>query len=193
MTDKDKPTTRKQKPRPPFSGFAIVADFWLWGALSLCAPTYLNVAGVWIIFFNVLGSIAIIISLTGALVELGKLWKSEALSYWGASLVFLLPAVLLHVTVTYYTLLPVLATIAKIVVLVLIAVGGALFFQGVPHLVWKTEEEQKLEQAEKDSPEEAAKRKTAKHKAALKAAVSIIVILLNLTTAILKIVSELIP
>ena len=79
---------------PPTLGLAVVADLWLWGGLTILAPTYLAIRG-WDLAFNVVGLGMLVISFSGALLELSKLWQSEGLKYWGVSLVFLFPALIL--------------------------------------------------------------------------------------------------
>jgi hypothetical protein len=130
----DKPT---KKPTPPWMGLAAFADLWLWGALLLFAPSYLDVDGVPAMLLYAVGFACLILSLAGALTELGKLWNSEGLNYWGVSLVFLVPAFLLVLAIGYQRMPGTLEPAARAAVLGLFAIGGATFFQGIPYFFWR--------------------------------------------------------
>lgn len=123
----------KQKLGPPTLGLSIVADFWLWGAILILAPTYFAITSGWRIPFFILGFISLTISFGGALIEIGKLRKSEGLSIWGVSLVFIVPAIVLFLLVYYGRITGTLAVVSKVAILLLTAVGGPLFFQGIPY------------------------------------------------------------
>ena len=182
-----------KKPQPPLSGLAIVASLWLWGAILFYAPTYLGIVGGWRVPFNVLGAIALIISFGGALVELGKFWKSEALSYWGVGLVFLIPAGILFALVKFYSLPSVLETITKAAALLLLAFSGPFFFMGVPYFFWKEKQEQFSQSEEEVSEEEAVAQNLARRKARFTTIASIIIAFLSLATAVAKLVLEVLP
>jgi hypothetical protein len=184
---------RPKKPQPPLSGLAIVASLWLWGAILLYTPTYLNIAGGWQIPFTVLGAIALIISFGGALLELSKFWKSEALSYWGAGAIFLIPALIFFVLVKLYPLTPLWETLAKIAALVLLTLAGPFFFMGIPHFFWRVPQSQEPEHAEGVSAQEAAAQKAAQREARFTTIASIIIALLSLATAVIKLTSEIVP
>lgn len=181
-----------KKPQPPLGGLAIVASLWLWGAILFYAPTYLNIVGGWRIPFNILGAIALTLSFGGALLELGKFWKSEALSYWGAGIIFLIPAVVFFVLVRFYSLAPFWETSAKIVALILLAFSGPFFFMGIPHFFWKGPQEQTSGHTEEISEKEAAEQKQARREARFTMIASIIIALLSLVTAIVKLAFEVI-
>ena len=85
------------------------------------------ISGGWRWPFNILGFIAIILSLGGALFELQSLRKNEAYGYWGMAAVFLIPAALLHLAVTHDYFATPLEIIVRIAVLILIVFGGSLF------------------------------------------------------------------
>ena len=173
-----------KKPQPPLSGLAIVASLWLWGTILFYAPTYLDIVGGWRVPFNVLGAIALIISFGGALVELGKFWKSEALSYWGVGLVFLIPAGILFALVEFYSLSSVLETIAKVAALLLLAFSGPFFFMGVPYFFWK-EKQKQFSQSEEDVPEEeVVAQRLARREARFTTIASIIIAFLSLASAV---------
>ena len=77
----DKTQAQKQKkPLPPSSGFSVVADFWLLGAILLYVPTYFAITDGWQTPFVILGFVCLAISILGASIELGKLLKSEGVS-----------------------------------------------------------------------------------------------------------------
>lgn len=183
----------EKKPGPPTLGLAVVADLWLWGALLLFAPNYLGIVSGWQIPFYALGGLALSVSLAGALTELGRLWKTEALSYWGAGIVLLVPAGALYVAIERQIITGALGVIAKVGALVLTAIGGALFFQGIPYLFWKQNE--KIEKSPSDSVNipDTGDEKRSKRKASLETIVSMIVALLSLATAIVALVEKLSP
>ncbi len=137
-----------------------------------------------------LGFTALIISFMGALQELSRLWKSEGLNYWSASIVFLFPAFLLHVAVRRYSLIPVLEYTAKIGTLILAAIGGGLFFQGVPYLFWQPTKESTEQAVEKEAAVERAAKGSRTY---LEMAASIVVALLSLATAIVRLILEIMP
>jgi len=190
---KEQKSKKPKKPQPPLSGLAIVASLWLWGAILFYAPTYLSIVGGWRIPFNVFGAIALITSFAGALIELGKFWKSEALSYWGAGLVFLIPAGILFALVEFYSLSPVLETIAKVAALLLLAFSGPFFFMGVPHFFWKEKQEQVSQTTEEIPEEEIMAQKLARREARFTTIASIIIAFLSLATAVIKLGLEILP
>jgi len=149
----------------------------LWGALLLYAPVYLGIIGIWRAPFNILFG--------GAVIELGKLRKNEGVKYWGISLVFLLPALLLHLGVTFAYLVSPWDTVAKIAVLILMAIGGPLLFLGLPYMFWKPSSN-----VSEFSPQQLAEQKEAKRKIEINAIVSEIIALLSLLTAIVKFVAD---
>ena len=59
----------------------VAGILWLWGSLLLYAPIYLGIVGWVRIIFDVLGGLAIAISLVGAIVELARLWKKKVMGY----------------------------------------------------------------------------------------------------------------
>lgn len=183
---------KPKKPQPPLSGLAIVASLWLWGAILLYAPNYLNIVGGWRVPFNVLGAIALIFSFGGALIELSNYWKSEALGYWGVGIIFLIPAIIFFVLVRLYPLAPLWETLAKIAALLLLAFSGPFFFMGIPHFFWKTPQGQELKHTE-EAPAQEAAAKAAQREARFNTIASIIIALLAFATAVVKLASEMIP
>lgn len=188
---KDKAIPPIKKPGPPTLGLAVVADLWLWGALLLYAPSYLGIPSGWEILFYIAGFIALIISFAGALTELGKLWQSEGLSYWGVSLVFLIPAVALYLSVEYQRITGTLSVVAKIAALLLMALGGPMFFQGIPYLFWKKIGGAQKSESAPDSQDRESKSE--KLKTNLEVVANVIVALLALTTAIVTLIERIVP
>jgi len=187
MADK---IVQPKKPSPPTIGLAVVADLWLWGALLIYIPYYFGIISGWQYVFSVLGFIALIISFGGALVELGKLWKSEGLGYWGASLIFLIPSVALFFAIKFQRITGTMSIAAKIGALLLMAIGGPLFFQGIPYLFWKKDaDKQKVE----ITPSANQSISTKSRKFNFEVMANIIVALLALATAVVTLVNKIVP
>ncbi len=186
-----KNNAKPKKPSPSTMGLAVVADLWLWGAIFLYTPNYFGITSGWQYLITILGYIALIISFAGALTELGKLWKSEGLGYWGASLVFLIPSISLYFAVKFQRITGTMANVAKIGAIILMMIGGPLFFHGIPYLFWKKDTEgQEITQSttfmDKVSNKESRKFN-------LEAMANIIVALLALATAIVTLVEKIAP
>lgn len=124
----------------------------------------------------------------GTVAEVSKIWKArenKGLRYFGASLFFLIPALIFFIILVYYRPLSLSTIIVfKIIVLFLTAIGSAILFQGVPYLFWKPKQEQKPELSEKSSIEQQAIKR--------KEFASIIVFILMLVTAIIQLFNALI-
>jgi len=187
MASKDGKAGKRRSTRPG-SGFSIVASFWLWGALFFYAPVYL---GITTIVFNVLGIICVSISLGGAGVELAKVWKNEALSYWGVGFLFLTPAVALHIVTARSTFSLAFGIVAKILVLILCAFSGPFFFLGVPYLFLPAREQHTDARSSRTSSEEPTSEGTKKDR--IKFVGALIVALLSIATAIIKFSTALSP
>ncbi len=181
---------KEKKPSPPTSGLAIAGAMWIWGALLMYAPSYLDIVGGWEYLFYVPGFISLIISLAGALIEIGKLRQSEGLSYWGVSLVFLLPALAIYLLVDYQRITGGLIVLAKIAVLLLVAFGVPFVFLGISYFFWKKEPSQvRLASSEDTQPAKTIE----KAKPTLEIAANILVAMLALATAIVTLVDKIIP
>jgi hypothetical protein len=187
---KNKVKSKEKKPSPPTSGLAIAGAMWIWGALLMYAPSYLGIVGGWEYLFYIPGFVSLIISLAGALMEIGKLRQSEGLSYWGASLVFLLPAFALYLLVYYQRITGRLILIAKIAVLLLAAFGVPFVFLGISHFFW-SKETPKESQAHSEHSDPISK--VEKAKPTLEVAANILVAMLALATAIVTLVDKIIP
>jgi len=181
----------EKKPGPPTLGLAVVADLWLWGALLLFAPNYLGIASGWQIPFYVLGGLALLISFGGALTELGKLWKTEALSYWGAGIVLLIPAAALYIAIGRQLITGALGVVAKVGALILTAIGGGLFLHGIPYLFWRQDSRTKESSSGPADAPDSVDEKRARRKANFEAIASIVVALLSLATAVVTLAEKL--
>ena len=183
----------EKKPEPPTLGLAVVADLWLLGALLLFAPNQLDIISGWQILFYVLGGVALVISFGGALIELGKLWKTEALSYWGVGIFLLIPAGALYIVVGRQLITGALGVTAKVFALVLTVIGGGMFFHGIPYLFWKQDSKTKQPPSDSTDTPVTSYEKKAKRKGNFEAIASIIVAMLSLATAAVTIVWKLSP
>lgn len=183
-------SVKPKKPSPPTIGLAVVADLWLWGAIFLFIPNYFGIISGWQYLFTILGYIALIISFAGALTELGKLWKSEGLGYWGASLVFLIPSVSLYFAVEYQRIIGSMVLVAKIGAILLMIIGGPLFFHGIPYFFWK--KDTGAQEAEPPNSKNTIVKKDSR-KINLEAMANIIVALLALATAVVTLVEKIAP
>jgi hypothetical protein len=177
-----------KKPTPPWMGLAASADLWLFGALLLWAPSYLSVDGVLATILYVVGFALLILSLAGALTELGKLWHSEGLNYWGVSLVFLVPAVLVILADESHRIPSTLTAAARISILGLLAVGGGMFFQGIPYFFWSQSADTQAAAAGASS--EVRGSDPGGSRVNRKAAANAIVALLALVTAVVTLVEK---
>ena len=167
---------------PKGLGFAMVADFWLWGAMVLFIPTYFGFVSLgWHWPFYIIGILFLIVSFMGALFELKDLLRNEAYSYWGVSLVFLIPAILLFISTQRQIITGVFVFISKIAIMIFAAIGFPMFFQGIPYLFWnKTEEKEAI------VVQESEKRKTS-----FEIIGNVLVALFSLATAIVVLVKAL--
>jgi len=174
-------------------GLTVAVTLWVWSLLFFYAPTYLDIVGRWRTPFTLIGWSLLTFALLGTLVEVSNILKArenKALSYFSGSFFFLVPALIFFVTLRYYqslypyqplSLLRILTL--KISVLFLTAIGSAIFFQGVPYLLWKSVTE-KPELPKKNSTEQKATKR--------KEFASIIIFVLALATIILQLVHTLI-
>lgn len=184
----DPAATRQASPvsKPPAVNLAAAAGLWLWGALALIAPTYVGFGSPWNWIAYGLGPLFLVISFAGALIELSKLFRSEGLSYWGVSLVFLIPAAALFLIDSQHRLSGAMQSAARLGVIVLVAVGGFMLVLGVPYLTWTEEQLGDRGRTETDSESRAmAAAKT------VKAGASALVALLALATAVATLVEKL--
>ena len=182
--------SKLEKPIPPTMGLAVVADLWLWGALFLFIPNYFGLISGWQYLFIILGYIALIISFGGALTELGKLWKSEGLGYWRVSLVFLIPSISLYFSVEFQRITGAMASVAKVGAIILMMIGGPLFFHGIPYLFWKNNAE--VQEGQPDTSRNEVTNKDSR-KITLEVMANIVVALLALATAVVTLVEKIAP
>ena len=131
-------TNFEEKINPKGLGFAIVADLWLWGAMAFFTPTLFSITSDWKWFFSVTGLILVLISFAGALLEVENYVNREVWGYWGVSLLFLVPSILLFILILQQIVSENFLVASKIIAMILLTIGGPMFFQGVPYLFdWK--------------------------------------------------------
>lgn len=177
MSDESSDSRSGRSPEPPTLGLAIAADFLLWGGLCIWSVSYLGLMGTGEQVAFWIGMALIVICFVGSMLEIGRLTRSEAFGYWGASIVFLGPAALLMWigrNASPYDGWPILA--ARVITLLLIAVGGAMFIQGIPHLFWKIDDSEATDAAIGTSVSRAP---------SIELLIRIVVALISLVTAIL--------
>ena len=136
---------KEKKVDPIWSGFFIAAWFLVLGAILFYTPLYIGITG-WIEkVINFFGWGAITISFAGAFIELSNIFKNDGFSYIGASLVFFVPAMVLHI-LQYRSLSgQVGIIISKIIVVFLIIIGSGLLLYGVSFFLGKANKESKKE------------------------------------------------
>lgn len=181
MANKNNKNKKVKKENPPFLGLAIAVMFWMWGILLFYIPTYLNLSDN--LIFNILGFLSMTISFAGAFVEMSNLRKNEAYSYWGVSLVFLIPAILLHLAIDYYDISNPLSTVIKIILLILLFIGFPFIPIGFAYLFEKPKDEKKSSEL---SPKEKAEERSKK----IQLSASIIITILSLSTAIIQLIAQ---
>jgi hypothetical protein len=160
----------------PLNGVSLAGAFWLWGSIVLYAPIYLGIIGFqWI--FNAIGALFLTIGLMGALIEIDKMFKNEGFSYFGIGSFFVVPALLIHIYVSFNTVEPIWQMILKIGVLFLIGIGGLFFLVGLPYFFWNPSKK------EKESTEE---EKIEKNKLNVNTVMSLVIALLTFVTFLLK-------
>lgn len=144
--------------------------------------------------FFLVAIVALALSLIGALMELGKLWSSQGLGYWGVGLGLLVPAIALFFAVERDLIADILVVPAKVAFLLLSGLGGAFIFHGVPHFFWQREPD--TDRASVRTPEHASELGQEEPKrskeALIRVAASIIVALLSLATAVVTLITKLI-
>ena len=182
MSEQEKLQVAK-KPRPPLEGLYIAAIFWFWSIILFYAPIYLDFFGGWRILLRILAGVVITIGLVGALIELSKLRKSEALGYWSVGILFLAPAIFLHLVVMFGHIGSPWEVAIKILVVILTLFGGGLLILGLCYLFWQPQRQK--EETSKISQQEIVERKATRRKADF----TLIITLLNFATALIMLVS----
>jgi hypothetical protein len=174
----------------PTSGIAVAACIWFWAAMAFYAPTYFGLAsGALTASINIVGAVLLTVSISGALLELSKLWKRDALSYWGTGVVFLLPALGLHLaTVNNPPAHKALEIPMRIGVYAFLAIGSPFIFMGLSHLSRKTGAVD-TEQGQKASADTGPAKPRRTRGETARTVLGFIVVLLNLVTAIIKLVA----
>lgn len=173
---------KDKREKPPLIGLSIVAMFLIWGGIAFYIPVYFGINNA--IIFTIIGFICLTISLGGSLIEISNIWKNEAYSYWGVSLVFLLPAILLHLSIYYYEIIGFWSVIIKVAVIGLLVVGTPFIPMGFSYFLWKRKDKN-IDERE-ISEEERVKNSTNK----IQLITSLIIAFLTLATAIVQLVSQ---
>lgn len=127
---------RSRRERHPWSGFAYAATFWFWGVILFYSPTYLSIEGVAQIALFVLGGILLAFSFASAALELSKLLENEGLRSWGIALLFGVLGGLLHLSLAHFSPPGAVDVTLRAIVLILMALSGLAFFDGIPYLLW---------------------------------------------------------
>ncbi|MGM0803503.1 MAG: hypothetical protein ACQET8_02095 [Bacillota bacterium] len=167
---------QQEKDNPLLMGLASAGILWWIGTIVLYAPKYMELKTSWP--FDIIGYIFITISFVGACLEVGKIWKNKAFEYWGVSLVFLIPALLLHIIVDKVNIVPIV--LVKSLILFLIMIGGPFILLGVPYL-FERKKESVYEGDDEITIEENRKKK-------FELSLSLIIAFLSFITAIIKII-----
>lgn len=164
-----------------WSGFFMVAWLSVVGIILFYTPIYIGISGVFKVVVNALGWIAIIISFAGALIELSNIFKNDGFSYIGTSLVFLIPAILLHISQERYLSNPTVIVIIKTVVIILIIIGSAFILLGVSAFIGTPSDKFK---------KSIKVQKSEDKKNVFELLAPILIAILSVTTAIIKLISE---
>lgn len=164
-------TSKEKKVSPKWSVFFIATWFLVIGIILFYTPEYIGVEGIVqkIIIFG--AWIAIIVSLIGSFIELSNILKNEGFAYLGTSLIFIIPAILLHVYQSKNLSRVSLITTLKTIAILLILVGSGILLYGFSFFL---ERESKKSEANTDK------------KINIELIVSLIIALLTLATAIIQ-------
>ena len=149
--------------------------------MALFTPSFFGITSGWSWLFYIAGAILVIFSFVGASIEFSNLIKNEAFSYWGVSLVFLLPAILLFILIEQQVITSGYVTISKVAAMLLFTVGGPMLFHGIPYLFWNRKEKKPTTPIQKET-----KRKTS-----LEIVGNVLIALFSLATAVVALVKAL--
>lgn len=134
--------------------------------------------------FRIIGWIALIIGVVGMMIETSRVLKNEAFSYWGASLAFFIPLLLLHFFQINYVSNIILINIIKSFNVVLFLAGSGMFLYGISYFFNKTSE------ITNETNTTIAKQDNKKSK--VETTVTIFIALLSIITAIMQLTTEVI-
>lgn len=144
MSKQDK-NRKKYIPAPPHKGMVRATIWCFYGFFTLFLPHYLKCVGCWRTLFFALGTLFLILSIVLAVMELSNLWKNEGWDFIGLSLMLLIPAIVLHFTVTsFITLILPLKRLVKFFVLVLAAFGSTCLIIGLDYIFGTPAEQRKV-------------------------------------------------
>lgn len=162
--------------------FFIAAWFLVVGITFFYTPIYIGLHGFLGSFINFLGWVAIIISLVGSFVELSNIFKNDGLSHFGVSLVFLIPAALLHIFQERSLTNQIGIIILKIIIICFLLLGTGLLLYGISFLLENDKDKILSENLLRE-------KKNITKKPLLEHGLSIVVAILGLITAIIQFVN----
>lgn len=183
MKQQSKDNHEGNKVELKWSGICIAAWFLVVGIILFSTPIYIGVGG-WIeMLINGVGWIAIVISFGGTLIEFTNIFKNDGFSYLGVSLIFFIPAILIHFLQNGALYNNSIIIILKIIVIFLLIIGSGIAIYGVSFF---------LEEVNDDSIEEKAMlvNKTRNKKSYIEFISSIVIAILALLTAIIQFISK---
>lgn len=169
-----------KKDDPKWSGFFIAAWFLVIGIILFYTPIYIGINGFIENVINIFGWLAIIVSFLGAFIELSEIFKNDGFSYIGVSLVFLIPAILLHFLQEQYLSNHIAIKSAKAGVVLFVIIGTGFVLYGISFL---------LEKSSNKTNETVVVTKEENKKSVIELIAPIIIAILSLTTAIIKFIS----
>ncbi|MEK3885833.1 hypothetical protein [Paenibacillus sp. PL2-23] len=176
---------KEAKQSPASSGFFIAAWLWVVGMTFFYLPIYYGeIPHAISIIFKVIGWIALIFGVLGMMIETSKVLKHEAFSYWGASLAFFIPLLLLHLFQIKYVSNITVINIIKSLNVILFLVGSGIFLYGISYFFNKPSESTN----EKNTT--IAKQENKKSK--VETTVTIFIVLISIITAIIQLTTEII-
>jgi uncharacterized membrane protein len=164
---------------PPLQGLAVAAMFWFWGALFFFGPWYVGDQGRWQILTNVLGAGLITVGFVAAATEFAKLRRNQAFEYWAVSILFLMPAAIIHLAIDFGSPSHGWQRVTRIVVLLLLAFGIPFILMGLAHFFVLTKE-----------PAQSKARSDAQRADDVKLWAALLIALLSVAATVLKIVIE---
>lgn len=174
----------KKKESPKTSGFFIASWFWVVGAVFFYLPYYYGGVPQYLdIVFSILGWVSLIISFIGTSIELSRLVKNEGFSYWGACLVFIVPAIALQYSISSFEN-QYLINIIKTINVLLVFIGSGLFLYGLSFFF------EKKDNSVNDGATINSGTKEHKFKRVFETSISILIALITLATAILQLTKE---
>ncbi|MFD1954564.1 hypothetical protein ACFSL6_10415 [Paenibacillus thailandensis] len=152
-----------------------------WDDFFLFTNYYGNISTALNIIFNIVGWIALIIGVIGMMIETSRVLKNEAFSYWGVSLAFIIPLVLLHFYQINFINNLIVINIIKSLNVILFLIGSGIFLYGISFFFKNSTD-----------PENEPKKKSQSKKGKIETVVTISIALISIVTAIIQLTTELI-